>query len=195
MKKTKLALATSAVVGLSSVAYQGARAGSATTSATADLVKDIVVTKVQNMAFGNLLSNFGTGTAAATKETVKFNAAGTALVAGTDVTHVDGIVQPAKFNLSTDTDAATGQSITVQAVALGHATGTHTLPWRSLKADYTAKSVSAAQTIGTGLTATITNASVPTTGQTLDAYGGIEVEASDAIGSYSGTVTVTANRQ
>lgn len=195
MKKTKLALATSAVVGLSSVAYQGARAGSATTNATADLVKDIVVTKVQHMAFGNLLADFS-GTAA-TKETVKFNTAGTDLQGGANVTHVDGAVQPAKFNLSTDADAASGQNITVKATALSNTADSSTLPWRSLKADYNATaSVSNNQATGTGLTVNIKSATVPTgAGATLEAYGGIEVESADTAGSYSGIVTVTAIRQ
>lgn len=190
MRKTKLALATTTVVGLSALGYQGARAGSATTNATADLVQDIVVSANQNMAFGNLLNGLATGS-----ETVSFNTAGTALTAGTDVTHVDGNVQPAKFTLSTDTDAATGQSITVAATALSNTAATASLPWRSLNADYTAKTAAATQASGTNLTAIITNATVPTAGATLTAYGGIEVEAADPSGSYSGTVTVTANRE
>lgn len=190
MRKTKLALATTTVVGLSALGYQGARAGSATTNATADLVKDIVVSASQHMAFGNLLNGLTAGS-----ETVSFNTAGTALTAGTDVTHVDGAVQPAKFTLSTDTDAATGQSITIAATALGHSTGTASLPWRSLNADYTAKTAAATQATGANLTTTITGATVPTTGATLTAYGGIEVDSADPTGTYTGTVTVTANRQ
>lgn len=117
MHKKKLALATSTVVGLSALACQGAIAGSDTTNATADLVQDISVLASQPMQFGNLLNGLTAGA-----ETVSFNAAGTAIEPGGDVTYVDGNVQPAKFNLSTDTDAATDQSITVQATALQHST-------------------------------------------------------------------------
>jgi len=191
MQKTKLAIATTAIVGLSGLACQGVMAETSTTSATADLVSDIVVTAVQPMQFGNLLNGLS-GTAS---ETVSFNAAGTGLTSGTDVTLVDGNVQPAKFNLTTDTDAATGQNITVQATALGHSTATASLPWRALDADYTTKSLATSQTTGGALTGTITSATVPTTGESLTAYGDIEVEAGDPTGTYTGTVTVTANRQ
>ncbi len=189
MQKTKLALATSTVVGLSALACQGAFAGTDTTNATADLVQDISVVASQPMQFGNLLNGLTTGA-----ETVSFNTARTAIT-GADVTQVDGNVQPAKFTLSTDTDAATDQNITVAAAALTHSTAAASLPWRSLNADFNGQTATANQTTGSNLTATITNASVPTAGEVLDAYGGIEIESGDPTGTYTGTVTVTANRE
>lgn len=190
MRKTKLAIATSTVVGLSALASQDVHAGSASNSATANIVSDITVSSKQPMQFGDVLVT-GTG-----------NTGTAELDSGRDVTTTGGVSavggspQPAEFTLKTSETAESNQTITVNATALANAdSATHTLPWRSLNASYDGANTVHSTGTSTGLEVKITGASVPTSGATLRAYGGVEVQSGDPIGTYIGKVTVTANRE
>lgn len=176
------------MVGLSALGVQAARAGhSVLTSNT------IQVAATQRLAFGRLLNDLDPGSV----ETVSFTTNGSALATGTNVISVGGTVQPAAFTLSASDSDMAGQSITVSVTAyVDGGTGTDTLPWRWLKADYGGtKTARTSATAGGSLVTTLTDVSIPTTGSTLRVFGGIEVDGDDASGSYTGTVTVTSNHQ
>jgi hypothetical protein len=176
------------LVGLSLLASGGARAGHNT--ATSNTIQ---LAATQRLAFGRLLDDLPTGGS----ETVAFTASGQTLVEGTHVLSVGGTVQPAGFTLSASDLAMTGQTVTVSATALsGTASGPPLLAWRWLKAEYDgSQTAQTSQTTGDHLLITLTGVSIDTVGQTLRVFGSIEVESGDAVGSYSGVITVTANHQ
>jgi Domain of unknown function (DUF4402) len=162
---TKFALGTLAGIALASVPV-AANAAQITATMSANVVKPVQLTKIQDMDYGTLLVSNYTGT-----RNVVMTRAG-ALTCPTEIT-CSGATKQARFNIQGTNKMVVGISVT----SAGLINGSNTIPF----------------TPDVAGSVTMTNSGAP--GTDVDIGGTLTVNGAIPGGLYSGTLTITADYQ
>ncbi len=173
-KKIILSTATLAAVGLTGM--PAAQAATTGVPVKAIVLAPVDVTQTQSLNFGSLTE--------ASAGTLAVGVAGGAPVAGGGVTSIGGTIQPGGFKLV----GTTARNITVTApnsVAVSNGTATMNVTGISIASPGPANTTTGTLTTTLGA-ATVSNYRLG---------GTLNVGAGQATGTYTGTVTVTANYQ
>ncbi|MEX2576458.1 MAG: DUF4402 domain-containing protein [Halofilum sp. (in: g-proteobacteria)] len=187
MQKSKLAIATSTVIGLSGIAYQSAVADSASTTASAEVIQALVVNADAPLNFGTLAISGTAGTGSVT-----MTSGGSVTGDGAIVTSTIGAAQAAAFTIGSGGDDGS-VAVSVTAADLTHSTAADSLTWSAVKARHNLSGTTPVTQSATGNTLSFSDSITVTTAD-LTAYGDIDVPAASTSGTYTGTITVTANR-